>query len=137
MSDGIYRTMNGNSDELIGIGRCIKAGYACSKVEITNARYDAVIDPGLGDGRLIRVQIKGTSTGTLDFTGGSRSGRQIDRSAPSRTYVYTRSDCDLILGVDSNNGDCYLIPVDHLLRIGKQASLKKLAEYKENWSYLL
>ncbi|WRF06031.1 hypothetical protein KVE59_01935 [Helicobacter pylori] len=41
---GIFRTMNGNADELIAIGRVIKAGFPCSRVDVTNAKYDAIVD---------------------------------------------------------------------------------------------
>lgn len=134
LEKGIYRTINGNSDELIAIGRCIKAGFACSQVAITNARYDAVIDTGKG--KLLRVQIKGTSGKTLNFTGGGRSGQQISRSVKQRTYKYTAKDCDLILGVDSNNGDCYVIPIKDLENFGNTKALKKLEHYKNNWGIL-
>lgn len=130
---GIYRTINGNSDELIAVGRCIKAGFNCSQVEITNARYDAVIDCG---GKLLRVQIKGTSGTTLCFTGGGRSGQQISREATSREYKYTKNDCELIIGVNSNNGDCYIMPIDIIETFGCTKSLSKLQEYKENWDLL-
>ena len=115
LEGGIYRTINGNSDELIAIGRCIKAGFYCSKVETTNGRYDAVIDPG--NGKLLRVQIKGTSTGSLNFTGGGRSGQQISRNVKQRTYKYSPKDCDMILGVDSNNGECYIVPIKYFLQL--------------------
>lgn len=131
---GNFRTTNGNSDELIGIGRCIKAGFACSKVEITNGRYDAVIDPG--NGKLLRVQIKGTSGSSVSFKGGGRSGQQISRTVEQRTYKYTSSDCDLFLIVDSNNGDCYIIPIKDIESFGGQKSLTKLEKYRENWSIL-
>ncbi|MBC6415575.1 MAG: hypothetical protein GDA46_04200 [Bdellovibrionales bacterium] len=55
---GIFRTMNGNSDEFIAIERAIKAGFACSKIDITNAKYDAVIDISGKKTKLLRVQIK-------------------------------------------------------------------------------
>ncbi len=93
---GIFRTMNGNADELIAIGRVIKAGFPCSRVDVTNAKYDAIVDLG-GKQKLLRIQIKGTGGDTLNFTGGYRSGVQIDRNAPKRTYKYTKKDCDLIL----------------------------------------
>ena len=133
--DGNYRTINGNSDELIGIGRCIKAGFACSKVEITNGRYDAVIDPGNGK-HLLRVQIKGTSTGSVALTGGGRSGQQVSREVAQRTYRYTAEDCDMILAVDSNNGDCYILPIADTLSWGTSKSLSQLSSYKENWGLL-
>ncbi|MCX6716988.1 MAG: group I intron-associated PD-(D/E)XK endonuclease [Candidatus Taylorbacteria bacterium] len=135
MEGGLYRTINGNANELIAIGRCIKAGFACSKVEVTNGRYDAVIDPGKNK-RLLRVQIKGAGNGSVSFTGGGRSGQQISREAASRTYKYTSEDCDLILVVDSNNGDCYIIPISHIKDWGSSKSLSKLEIYKENWKLL-
>ena len=133
---GNFRTINGNSDELIGIGRCIKAGFACSKVEITNGRYDAVIDPGNGK-QLLRVQIKGTSKGSVAFKGGGRSGAQINRKIKQRTYKYTSADCDIILAVDSNNGDCYIIPIEVTAQWKSTKALSKLQDYKENWAILL
>ena len=63
LPNGIFRTINGNADELIAIGRITKAGFPCSRVDVTNSKHDAIID--LGNGRLLRVQIKGTSTGML------------------------------------------------------------------------
>ncbi len=135
MEGGNYRTINGNADELIGIGRCIKAGFACSKVEVTNGRYDAVIDPGKGR-RLLRVQIKGAGNGSVSLTGGGRSGKQISREAKSRTYKYTSDDCDLILVVDSNSSECYIIPIKDIGNWGITKSLSKLQEYKENWNIL-
>jgi hypothetical protein len=135
MEEGNYRTINGNANELIAIGRCIKAGFACSKVEVTNGRYDAVIDPGKGK-NLLRVQIKGSGNGSVTFTGGGRSGQQISRDAKSRVYKYTSTDCDLILAVDSNNGDCYIIPIGDIDNWGVSKSLSKLQKYKENWGIL-
>ena len=131
---GNFRTMNGNSDELIGVGRVIKAGFACSRVDVTNAKYDAVVD--IGEQTLLRIQIKGTSTGTLNFTGGTRAGQQISREAKSRKYKYSKSDCDLILGVDSTNGECYIIPVEDIQQWGDNKSLAALEIYKENWDIL-
>lgn len=134
LEGGIFRTINGNSDEMIGVGRCMKAGFPCSRVDVTNAKYDAVID--IGNGKLLRVQIKGTSGKSVDFTGGGRSGQQISRTAARRTYKYTKEDIDLILAVDSNNGDCYIIPVEDIEEWGNAKALSKLQAYKENWEIL-
>ena len=92
---GIFRTMNGNADEMIAVGRVIKAGFPCSRVDVTNAKYDAVVDIG-GYQKLLRIQIKGSGTGKIGFTGGYRSGKQINREVQSRAYKYTEKDCDLI-----------------------------------------
>src|SRR3989338_7739922 len=102
--DGIFRTINGSADELIGIGRAIKAGLNCSRVDIPNGRYDAVID--IGSGKLLRIQIKGVgknrsgNLGSVSFTGGERSGKQINREIKSRTYKYTEKDIDILMAVD-------------------------------------
>lgn len=131
---GLFRTINGNADELIAVGRCIKAGFYCSTVENTNGRYDAVIDPG--NGKLLRVQIKGTSGKSIGFKGGGRSGQQISREVARRDYKYSPKDCDLILGINSNTGECYIIPISDIQNFGSSKSLNKLKEYKENWDLL-
>lgn len=131
---GKFRTINGNSDESIAIGRITKAGFPCSVPVTTNGRYDAVVD--IGNNKLIRIQIKGTTKGTATFSGGGRSGQQINRQAEQRTYKYTKKDCDLILVLDGTNGDCYLIPIGDIIDWGNSKKLSQLQEYKENWSIL-
>lgn len=134
IENGIFRSVNGNSDEMIGVGRCMKAGFPCSRVDVTNAKYDAIVD--VGNGKLLRIQIKGTSGTSVSFVGGGRSGRQISRDVASRAYKYTKADIDIILAVDSTNGDCYIIPVEDISSWGTTKALSKLQEYKENWEIL-
>ncbi|MDO8260066.1 MAG: group I intron-associated PD-(D/E)XK endonuclease [Candidatus Magasanikbacteria bacterium] len=119
---------------MIGVGRCMKAGFPCSRADVTNGRYDAIID--VGNNRMLRVQIKGTSGGSVGFTGGGRSGQQISREVEQRTYRYSPDDCDLILVVDGRNGDCYIIPINDIQHMGNSKSLNLLQEYKENWQIL-
>lgn len=130
INGGIFRTINGNSDEMIGVGRCMKAGFPCSRADVTNGRYDAIVD--IGNNKLLRIQIKGTSGGSVSFTGGGRSGRQISREVAQRTYRYSPDDCDIILVVDGRNGDCYIIPIEDVQNMGSSKSLNQLQEYKEN-----
>lgn len=134
INPGIFRTINGNSDEMIGVGRCMKAGFPCSRADVTNGRYDAIVD--VGNNRLLRIQIKGTSTGSISFTGGGRSGQQISREVAQRTYTYGPNDCDIILGVDGRNGECYIIPIEDVAGLGGSKSLSMLQSYKENWGIL-
>jgi hypothetical protein len=37
------------------------------------------------------------------------------------------------LGVDSNNGDCFIIPVEDIKNWKDTVDFKHLAKYKENW----
>ena len=131
---GKFRTVNGIADEFIAIGKTIKAGFPCSKSDITNGRYDAMVEVR---GKLLKVQIKATSGSSLSFIGGVRAGRQIDKTkSKSGQYKYTKKDCDFLLGVNSNNGDCYIIPIKDLKKWGKSKSLNLLEKegYKENWN---
>jgi len=134
IEDGIFRSVNGNADEMIGVGRCMKAGFPCSRVDVTNGRYDAIVD--VGNGTLLRIQVKGTSRGSVSFMGGGRSGQQINRAVSQRTYKYTSNDCDVILAVDGRNGDCYIIPINDISAFGGSKALSRLQLYKENWDKL-
>ncbi len=134
LNEGIFRSIKGNSDEMIGVGRCMKAGFPCSRADVTNGRYDAIID--VGNNKLLRIQIKGTSGNSVSFTGGGRSGQQISREVAQRTYKYSPDDCDIILVVDGKNGDCYIIPIEDVQKMGSTKSLSKLQEYRENWDIL-
>ena len=133
---GVFRTMNGNADEMIAIGRIIKAGFPCSRVDVTNAKYDAIVDIG-GFQKLLRIQIKGTGGSSINFTGGCRSGQQINRNVPSRAYKYTNKDCDLIIGINTNTSECYIIPIADIAQWGNSKSLSQLEFYKENWQILI
>ena len=97
-----------------------------------------LVDLG-GSQKLLRIQIKGTGGDSINFTGGGRSGQQIrkDKDAPNKTYKYTEKDCDLIIGIDTNNGDCYIIPIQDIEPWGNSRSLSKLQDYKEKWSILI
>jgi hypothetical protein len=57
IEEGVFRTMNGNANEMIAIGRVIKAGFPCSRVDVTNAKYDAIVDIG-GSKQLLRINLE-------------------------------------------------------------------------------
>lgn len=130
VEDGIYRSMEGNADEMIVVGKLIKMGFNCSRVDVTSSKYDAVIDK---KGKLLRIQIKGTNTNNLDLTSGARSGQQINRQAQSRVRKLTKNDCDILLGVLKESAICYVIPAIDLEKFGNNVNLKNLAQYKEKW----
>lgn len=89
------------------------------------------------DKQLLRVQIKGTGTRLISFVGGYRSGKQILREAPSRTYKYTEKHCDLIIGINTCNDECYIIPIQDIKDWGTSKNIKHLQQYKENWQILI
>ena len=110
-AEGTFRSLNGAADENVFIGKASKAGFFCFFKVWRDMPYDAVLDY---EHVLYRVEVKGSSSGTYNLTRGGRSGAQIDRHAENRTRRIERSDCDFVVCVDSNNGDCYILPVDIL-----------------------
>jgi hypothetical protein len=135
-SAGTYRSLNGAADENIFIGKATKAGFFLFFKAWRDMPYDAVLDHM---GILFRVEVKGASVnkqGKTQFnvTRGGRSGKQIDKSAPSRTRLIERADCDFVVGVNSDNGDCYIIPTDFIEIVGHQNLTTKTVEvFKEQW----
>lgn len=136
IDSGVFRTMNWNADEMIAVWRVIKAGFPCSRVDVTNAKYDAIVDIWWAK-KLLRIQIKWTWNGSISFTWGIRSWQQISRDAESRKYKYTEKDCDLILWIDTNNWECYIIPIADIKDFWDTKTLSKLQDYKENWKILI
>ena len=119
---GSYRSLNGAADESIFQGRASKAGYFCFFKVWRDMPYDAVLDH---NGTLFRVEVKGSSTDGFDVTRGSRSGIQINKSI-NKSRIINRMDCDFVVGVYSNNVDCYIIPTD-VIEILHKATLSKLS----------
>lgn len=98
--------------------------------------YDAVLDY---NGVLYRVEVKGSSGTSFSVTRGSRSGKQISRDAESsRTRVLSREDCDFVICVDSNKGDCYIVPEDVIEIIGNNSlGYNALKSYREKWKLFM
>lgn len=129
---GTFRSLNGAADESIFQGRASKAGFYCFFKVWRDMPYDAVLDY---KGVLYRVEVKGSSNNSFNVTRGTRSGKQIIKTpGSSRTKVLSRDDCDFTVGVDSNTGDCYIIPEDVIEVIGTQnLSTAILSDFKEKW----
>ena len=131
IGEGQFRSLNGAADENVFIGKASKAGFFCFFKVWRDMPYDAVLDH---EGILYRVEVKGSSTGKFDLTRGGRSGEQINRDVASRKRRIVREDCDFVVCVDSNNGDCYILPIDVLDVIGKSTiSELILTPFKEKW----
>ncbi len=135
-SVGTYRSLNGAADENVFIGKATKAGFFLFFKAWRDMPYDAVLDH---EGILFRVEVKGASANSkgktqFNVTRGGRSGAQINRNAPSRTRLISRTDCDFVVGVNSDNGDCYIIPTDFIEIVGSQNLTTSSVEiFKEKW----
>lgn len=133
---GTFRSLNGAADENIFQGRASKAGFYCFFKVWRDMPYDAVLDY---KGILYRIEVKGSSNRTFDVTRGTRSGKQIVKTpGTSRKRTLSREDCDFVVGVDSNTGDCYIIPEDVIQIMGlNKVGTKNLDDFKEKWGLLV
>jgi len=133
--DGIFRSLNGAADENVFIAKASKAGFYCFFKVWRDMHYDAVLDY---NGVLYRIETKGSSSSGFDFTRGGRSGQQINRAVADRKRRIEREDCDFVVCVDSNNGDCYIVPVD-VLDVFDRENLSKnaISMFKEQWKLFM
>ena len=129
---GTFRSLNGAASENIFIGRATRAGYYCFYKVWRDMPYDAIIDY---NSNLYRIEIKGSTNDTFNVTRGSRSGTQIKKEpGTSKTRLLSREDCDFVVCVDNENGDCYIVPIDIISIINRQnISKKTIVAYKEKW----
>ena len=134
VKQGTFRSLNGAADESIFQGRACKAGFYCFFKAWRDMPYDAILDY---EGNLLRVEVKGSSGTSFNVTRGTRSGSQIVRGN-SRTRTLSRDDCDFVVGVDSDTGDCYIIPEDVVEIIDiHNLSKNAVAEFKEKWKLFM
>lgn len=132
MPSGNFRSILGYAGESLAIGRALVCGYNLFFKAWRDAKYDAVLD---ANGVLFRLEIKQTSGNTsLSTSSGGRTGQQIDRTAGSREAPLSTSDCDFILGVQSLNGTCWIIPVEIVEILNRKSlTFQFLPYFEEKW----
>ena len=129
----------GDSAEFIFVARAILAGFNASSVDVRSSRYDAIVDY---EGKLLRIQIKGISTGnTISFKDRDRGGQGIDhRHKRNIGKRITSKDCDIYVAVDKQVGICYIIPMSWADRLSddecKSVNISKIKHFRENWDIL-
>jgi len=128
-AQGNLRGIQGAGNEQLVASRALKHGFIVFLRIWSDAKYDMVIEC---EGELFRVQVKGTQNMTISASGGQRGGIQRPISKIRR---YTRNDCDVIVGVDSNTGDCYVFPIDYITSLDK-SNVKLTPEFLERWDYI-
>lgn len=129
----------GDAHEHIVAGILIRLGFDVGIVDVSGTPFDLLIvafERPKGNKVTLRAQIK-TASGSISFTGGGRAG--VDRTYKSdvKTYKYTTEHSDLMIGIDRNTLDLYLIPTRFLSLWGKSKATSKLQDLKNNWKILL
>ena len=129
----------GDAHEHIVAGIMIRLGFDVGIVDVHGTPYDLLI---IGferpDGKKVtlRAQVK-TASGSVSFIGGIRAG--VDRSYKSgvKEYKYGEEHSDLILGIDKESLDIYVIPTKLIGVWGKSKAKSKMQILKNNWDILL
>lgn len=136
MPGGNYRSILGYAGESLAIGRALLCGYNLFFKAWRDAKYDAVLD---ANGALFRLEIKQTGgRSVLSTSSGGRTGKQIDKGVPSRQRPLSTADCDFILGIQSSDGTCWIIPVEIVEILNREdLPFYFLPHFEEKWSIFL
>jgi len=131
----------GDAHEMIVAGILIRLGFEVGLICAKGGPYDlwliAYERPG-GSIKPLRVQVRTISKDkTIKFTGGTRGGVNRIYIPGVKKYKYSEKDNDLIIGVDPETLDLYLIPTRFIEKWGESRSIKKLQPLKNNWDLLL
>jgi len=136
-----HASLLGDAHEMIVAGILIRLGFEVGLMGTKGGSYDLWIigfkEPH-GEIKPLRAQVKTISGSSIRFTGGTRGGinRHYIRPSP-KEYKYTEKDNDLIIGVQLDTLDLYLVPTRFISKWGKSRSVKKLQPLRNNWDILL
>jgi len=140
---GRFAARLGDAHQLIVAGILMRLGFHVSISLLKGEPFDLVVfayeRPG---GRQIplRCQVKTSEANrSIGFVGGIRGGVDREYLRPSpKEYKYTTQHNDLILGVDRETLDIYLIPTKFVEKWKERSkSLSKLKPLRNNWEILL
>jgi len=131
---GDVRSITGYGAESLITGRALICGYNLFFKAWRDLKYDAVLE---ADKILFRVEFKGTSTKDLTLTSGSRAGKQINRAVDSREQVLSTDDSEILIGIDSACGICWVIPTE-IIKIlkKKRIPIAQINHFKEKWGLM-
>lgn len=136
-----FAALLGDAHEFIVTGILIRLGFDVGTMQVKGVAYDLWLlayEKPKERKVSLRVQIKTISEGGgIKFTGGSRGGVDRIYLPKVKEYKYTTEHNDLIIGVDKNTFDLYLIPTQFIEKWGTSKSVGKLQALKNNWDILL
>jgi len=141
MDPAKHAALLGDAHEMIVAGILARLGFEVGIIAVKGGPYDLWVIGYKGPSREIqplRVQIRTVSKGgSVKFTGGTRGGRNRIYIPKVKKYKYTEKDNDLIIAVERETLDLYLIPTRFIAKWGESKSVRKLQVLKNNWDILL
>jgi len=140
---GKFAARLGDAHQLIVAGILMRLGFYVSLSLIKGESFDLVVfayeRPG-GKQIPLRCQVKTSEPNrSVRFVAGIRGGIDREYKHPSpKEYKYTTQHNDLIIAVDRDTLDLYLIPTRFVEKWKeKSKALSKLEPLKNNWEILL
>jgi hypothetical protein len=136
-----HAALLGDAHEMIVAGLLTRLGFEVGLISAKGGPYDLWVisyERPRGEIRPLRVQVRTVSKGgSIKFIGGVRAGVNRYYRAGVKEYKYTEQDHDLMIGVDRDTLDLYLVPTRFLSKWGKSRTIRKLQPLKNNWDILL
>jgi len=126
----------GDAHEHIVLGLLIRLGLEVGKVDVSSTPYDLIVCAFTKekDGKkvFLRAQVK-TVRNSLTLKGGARAGQDRTYKSDVKTYKYTTQHNDLMIGIDRETLDLYIVPTRITEKLGSSVSKNKLKPFKNNW----
>ena len=129
----------GDAHEHIVAGILIRLGFDVGIVDVSGTPYDLLIfafKAPRAEKVVLRAQIK-TVRKSVPFKGGSRGGIDREYKSDVKTYKYTTEHSDLMLGIDRDTLDIYVIPTQFLTMWNSSVAKSKIQPLKNHWDILL
>lgn len=136
---GKYEAVLGDAHQFIVAGILMRLGFIVSLVALKGEPFDLIVyafeKPG---GKVIplRCQVR-ASHKSLKFTAGTRGGVDRIYKPDIKKYKYTTEHNDLLIGVNVDTLDLYLVPTKFIANWGESRAFSKLEPLKNNWEILL
>lgn len=140
---GMFNAMLGEAHQHIIAGLLLRAGFAVAAAPVRTGAYDLIITAYRdrtnqpAEHVLLRTQCR-TVVQSLKLIGGVRGGvdRYYVRPSP-KEYKYTEEHNDLIIGINRETLDLYIVPTHFTLRWGKSVSVSRIAPLQGRFDLLL
>lgn len=142
---GKFSSNLGTAHEFYVASILMRLGFDVSVSSMAGVPYDLIIsafEKGLrSKTKMLRAQVK-TAKNSVSFIGGVRGGADrayanTKKELVEKKYKYSEEHNDLIIGVQLETLDIYLIPTKLLKKFGESKSIKLLSPLKNNWDILL
>ena len=113
LDKGRYAASLGDAHQYLVIGILMRLGFQVAHVTDRGLPYDIVIRAFKkkgGETVLIRCQVRTLRKGRISFIAGTRAGVDREYKSGVKEYKFTTEHNDLLIGVDPETLDLYLIP---------------------------